>query len=207
MRLLLVGGSSSVGKTVVARELSARLNRDHVRVDDLRRGLADPALRQLQQGPEVWDLRPEDLCSCLVRAGEALAPHLQSWINQVPVGRNVVLEGEGIEPALITSVAKSGAGVGVVVIETDVERIYKTLSNRSKSFAALTEPRRRAVASMNQLYGLWLQQRAREQDVAWVHSQPWVSLADRIIDAISGRVHGYRPSHAVGPDADRYNSS
>ena len=123
----------------------------------------------------------EELCSRLIRAGEALGPYLRTWIDQVSRARKIVLEGEGIHPELIATIRALGLGTGVLVLETDPIRLYQTLLGRSTRFQNLSDPRRHAVVAMNRQYGLWLRERAERLHVPWLNSQPWASLADRIV--------------------------
>ncbi len=74
--VLLVGGSSSVGKTTVARELAKLLACEHV---ETHRALkSDPALQPLQGSQNVWNHSIDELRDLLIRAAAAASPILES---------------------------------------------------------------------------------------------------------------------------------
>jgi len=111
-KVLLIGGSSGVGKSRVARQLGQRFGASWLAVDDLRLAFQrshailpekTDALSFFEQTPQVWSLPPEQLRNGLITLGEVLIPALEVVIeNHVDTADPVVIEGDAILPALIS---------------------------------------------------------------------------------------------------------
>jgi len=180
--ILLIGGSSSVGKTHLARILSARLGIQHICVDELRKQISDSNLHLLEEDETIWDFPAADLLSRLFQEGFALEAHLSSLITSWLADKEInILEGEGIVPRVASQFMMTGKVNTIFVVETDENRLYRTLYERSHAFQRLTEPRQRRIAEMNSLYGRWLLSEAEHYGLPWVYSQPWSSLPDRVL--------------------------
>jgi hypothetical protein len=185
--VILIGGSSSVGKTVAASELARRHGFRHLQVDALRAAEPHPAVHFVGSSPEVWRLGPEILRDWLIEMGAALRPHiLRVVLEQLASDVPTVFEGEGIEPSLLESL--TGLKVRLVfLVEASETRLAETLANRpsdgGRRFRQLSVEDRQCVARMNRLYGEWIQAEARRRRLPCLPSQPWHDLADRVIDA------------------------
>jgi adenylate kinase family enzyme len=178
---LLVGGSSCVGKTTACRALAVRYCVAHVETD--RTLPADAALQPLAGADSVWDHEAEELCGQLVRAAEAAIPYLERHIQELAaVGGGWVLEGERVHPALARRLAEVGIARGVFVVELDAARIHRTLTERLPGFGSLSARRQETVAQVDRLYNVWLVGESRRHRVACIASQPWASLADRLLE-------------------------
>jgi 2-phosphoglycerate kinase len=180
---LLIGGSSSVGKTHLAQILSERLGIRPTCVDDIRKQISDPNLHLLEENEKIWDLTAAELLSRLFQEGLALELHLSSLITSWRMAKKGnILEGEGIVPKLVSQFMHMNEISSIFVIETDSTRLYRTLYERSHAYRMLTEPRRQRIAEMNSLYGGWLRAEAERYRLPWVPSQPWSSLPERVLD-------------------------
>ena len=178
--VVLVGGSSSTGKTTLAHGLAQRLGADHVQVDDLRRGVQDPRVRFLAETPNPWRLRPSVLCSVLRHAAEAMRPLLVEVVDHaVQSARRLVLEGEGLDPSLAARYGDDECVRSLFVVEFDRERLARTLLARSASFALLSFAEQQAVVATNALYCRWLQTECRRHRLNCLASQPWATLRAR----------------------------
>jgi 2-phosphoglycerate kinase len=176
-RIFLIGGSSSTGKTTVAGRLADRLGWEAV-------GAALPAEPELDPltGIEIWDRPPQELCALLVAAAEASIPHLLRQVRGRAGMPGTILEGERVHPELVAQLEREGAARGAFIVETDAQRLYDTLMARSRGFRKIEERRRRAVAEVDRLYGQWVVGEASRVGVPWVPSQPWDTLADRLLE-------------------------
>jgi 2-phosphoglycerate kinase len=178
--VLLIGGSSSVGKTTASATLAARLGVPHLELDvTLARG--DPRLDPLAGPTELWDRPPSQLCDLLIGGAEAAMPFVDRQVTACAGG--AVIEGERIHPALIARLAAARRARGVLIIEADAARLHDTLMARSRGFRKISEPRRHAVAEVDRLYGQWLSVQATTLAIPCLSSQPWETLADRVLDA------------------------
>ncbi len=179
--LLLIGGSSSVGKTTVARSLASRLDWDLVQTDTIL--AAEHALNPLAGLIDLWDRPPQELCEKLVAAASASMSHLIEYAaKRSRVREGVIFEGERIHPKLVARLAQLEDVAAGFIIESDARRIYETLMKRSGTFRMLTESRRRTVAEVDRLYGSWLFQESSYLGVACIASQPWDTLEQRLLD-------------------------
>jgi hypothetical protein len=180
---LVVGGSSCVGKTTLCRALSLRLALTHVETD---KSLpSDARLQPLDGPPGLWDRAPEVLCGRLIRAAEAAIPYLMRQAEELSAAPpGWVLEGERVHPQLAYRLTQSRLARGVFVVETDAQRISRTLTERLPGFMTLSASRRRTVAEVDRLYNVWLMAESRRYDIACIESQPWSSLPDRLLEEV-----------------------
>ncbi|HEX8888343.1 MAG TPA: hypothetical protein VF779_04160 [Pyrinomonadaceae bacterium] len=185
---LVIGGSSCVGKTTVARHLCERLNLKLVETD--RTLPNNPLLRPLDGALDIWDRPTMELRDLLIKAANSAVPYLREQIVTLsgsPTGW--IMEGERVHPDL----AERGLGEddmqAVFIIETDARRLYRTLMERLPGFSDISEARRRAVAEVDQLYNLWLEAEAASRNLVCVESQPWQSLADRVVAVVAQGSH------------------
>jgi hypothetical protein len=141
-------------------------------------------------GPsELWDRSPEELCQLLVAAAEASIPYLVEYARRPVQSRHgTILEGERIHPRLVTLLEREHRCAGVFILETEAQRLYDTLLSRSSSFRALTESRRRSVTEVDRLYGLWVRQECARLGLPCIASQPWESMASRLLERVNSRL-------------------
>ncbi|MDT5122633.1 MAG: hypothetical protein QOC96_2115 [Acidobacteriota bacterium] len=183
-RGLIIGGSSCVGKTTVARDLCARLDLTLVETD---RSLPDdPRLQPLDGSLEIWDRPAVELRDLLIVAAEVAVPYLLQQISSLAAsGTGWIVEGERVHPNLIERLQRDGRAQGVFIIETDAARLYRTLMERLPGFKKIAETRRRTVAEVDRLYNLWLAQEASERNLPCLESQPWQTLPERVLAVAS----------------------
>ena len=169
-----------MGKTTACRMLTARFGLVHIETD-----LSlppDVRLRPLDGPDSVWDGDAQELCGRLIHAAQAASPYLMKQALKLSeTSGRWVLEGERVHPALAARLTTMGIACGVFIVETDARRIDATLRVRLPRFGALLERRQRAVAEVNRLYNLWLIDEAAHYEVACIESQPWETLADRLL--------------------------
>jgi 2-phosphoglycerate kinase len=179
---LIIGGSSCVGKTTLARELTARLNLALIEID---RSLPNnPRLQPLGKSEEIWDRPPSELCCLLTKAAEAAVPYLLQQISSLATSdTGWIIEGERVHPGLVERSELDGQARGLFIIETDAERLYQTLMERLPGFKRLAQSRRRAVAELDRLYNLWLIEEASKRNLTCLESQPWATLPQRELAA------------------------
>ncbi len=181
--VLLIGGSSSVGKTTVARDIAARHGWSLVQTD---RELPDlAALHPLRGSTAIWDRPAEELCELLIMAASASVPHLTELVAQRQAsGCGLIVEGERVHPELVHQLPGCQSLAAVFVVEADASRIFQTLLLRSREFAALAAERQRTVADVNRRYGQWLERECATAGLPCVPSQPWSTLAVRLMAAV-----------------------
>ena len=91
---ILIGGSSSIGKSTLAAELARRFSIPYWRLDDVRRMNPCPEFNKLLD-PYVWQNETSVLVDIIKDIGTRLEPFIVAWCKKQISG---ILEGEGIEP-------------------------------------------------------------------------------------------------------------
>ncbi len=168
--VLLLGGNSGTGKSTLAMDLAAQRRAGLTQADDVRlalqktvRPVDEQALHFFSAQREVWAMPPETLRDALIAIATRLEPALQAIIEhhvatQVPL----ILEGDGISPALAGRAVASGNGRvdALFVIETDPDVLLARMQRRGRGFDALMDETQRRQVQMNVLYGIWLRDEA-----------------------------------------------
>ena len=185
MVVVLIGASSNVGKTTAARDVARRLGAADVSIDD--HIPAELATSSPFRDEMIWNLEREDLLAALRAQTAQLWPVVSRLVDEVMASdRAVIIEGQGIEPRIgadrTNSVVRS-----VFVVEESVDQLRATLAARDSAggvrYRGLPEDAQRAVAIMNADYAQWIRAEAESNRQPWISSQPWSTLAARVIDA------------------------
>ena len=189
VRIYLLGGSSSVGKTTLANHLAVQLNSAVLHVDDVVQASDDPVLRAACSRLDVENMSPDNSCEVLIAKGEALTPLLDRLIQSHLQERwQGIIEGEGIQPELALKLAHDHLVRCAFVIEENEERLLETLRLRPTGNGAprdMSSGIPAKAARMDARYGQWLRQEASRHELRWVPSQPFETLAARFLVAVS----------------------
>jgi 2-phosphoglycerate kinase len=178
--VLLIGGSSGVGKTTVAPAVARRLGAAWLMIDDLRLALE-------RSGVPIPDsTRVEGIAAPngLVAVGEAVAPAIDVVIeNHVDQRIPVVIEGDGILRSLLerdpVRVRATGGRVRAVFLhEPDPDALLADLVARG---ADGWREDLAWYARRSALHGEWLRAEAARRGLPVVTARPRETLADRIL--------------------------
>jgi 2-phosphoglycerate kinase len=204
-RVLLIGGSSAAGKTVVAQELAQRFGVSVLLVDDVRLAIQQvttpaqlPDLHIFVSEQQAAQLTPELMRDGLVAVGRAIAPALKIIVahHVVVAGAGpIIVEGDGILPELASQRRfqelkhfwglQTGREVrAVFLFEPDEEAIFQNMRSRDRGFQDLAPDEQRTIARASWLYGHWLRQEALAHELPAVPARPWESLTERVLAAI-----------------------
>jgi 2-phosphoglycerate kinase len=169
--VLLIGGASGVGKSVVANQLGLRLGASWLHVDDLRLAFQrsrvmlperTEALYFFEETPEIWTMPPELLRDGLIGVGQVLSPALEVIIeNHVDTVAPVVIEGDAILPSLLSRPTvrdrvSDGHVQAVFLVETEEEVVFANIVARGRGMGGRREAEQRTEARAKWLYGQWL---------------------------------------------------
>ncbi len=201
-KVLLIGGSSGVGKTVIAQELARHLSTSLLLVDDVRLALQQVTTPLQQPGihvflnyqPEQWR-KPESICTDWIAVGQAMLPPLKVIMAHhvvVPGVGRIIIEGDGILPALATPHSfddlkhfgesrLSHEVRAVFITESDEEQILSNLRARGRGFELWEQEEQQAFTHASWLFGQWLAQEARAHNLPVLAARPHESLAKRIL--------------------------
>ncbi len=201
--VLLIGGSSGVGKTGAARRVGRRLGVSVLHVDDLRLVFqhsratlpttdATRALYLFWDDPDVWRQVPEAGRDGLIAVGDALSPAIEIvTVNHLAQGEMgpLVIEGDNILPALLARPLMrehaTGARVrAVFLVEPDEVALRANIAARGRVVAGQSEAEQHTEARAKWLYGRWLAAEARRLGLPVLEPRPWDTLDARLAAAI-----------------------
>ncbi len=197
--VLLIGGPSAVGKTMVARQIGWRFGASWLQVDDLRLAFqrsrvtfpeGTEALHFFEETPDVWHLPLERLCAALIAVGQMFLPALEVVIeNHVDTVAPIVIEGDGILPSLVArpSVqdrASNGQVRAVFLMEPEEDVLLANIIARRRGTTGQTEAELRTEAQAKWLYGQWLASEARSYGLPVLEARPWSTLVERLVAEI-----------------------
>jgi 2-phosphoglycerate kinase len=204
-RVLLIGGNSGSGKTIVARELARRFEVSVLLVDDVRLAIQQvttpaqlPNLHIFVSDQQAALRIPELMRDGLVAVGRAIAPALKIIVahHVVVTGAGpIIIEGDGILPELASQRRyaelkhfwglQTGREVrAVFLLESDEDMIFQNMHTRDRGFHEVTPDEQRTIARGSWLYGQWLQQEALAHGLPAVPARPWETTTERVLAAI-----------------------
>ena len=189
--VLLLGGPSGVGKSMIAFDLARHFDATLTAVDDLYVALQrmtspaeHPELHRWQLEPHVVVALDDEgmLAHALANADEisqALEPVIAEHLGSSPP---IVLEGDFLVPELATrdryDDVEAAGRVRAVFLLDDEDQLARNFATREG------EPQlRRARASAR--YGEWLTSECERLGLATVAARPWDTVLERAITAAS----------------------
>ena len=203
-RVLLIGGNSGAGKTVMGETLARQFERPLLLVDDFRMVIQEmttpaeqPGVHYFLAHPTIWQKPPEVICEGFIAVGNAMMRPLSVVIAHhvfVESVSPVILEGDGILPALaaqrnfankhfapasVTNEVRS-----IFLIEADEEVILRNMRQRGRGFEGLALREQEALVRASWLYGQWLHRQAEHYGLPAVESRPWETLVERALYAL-----------------------
>jgi 2-phosphoglycerate kinase len=196
--VLLIGGSSCTGKTTVAAELGRRFGVPWAQVDDFRlalqRSTSPKEFRDLHffvNEPDSLTRPPEELAAALGRVAAFMSSALEAVIeSRIATQKPLILEGDGLLPSLaaIGNVAPGPSNAqpvrAVFLGEPDAMVLLNNTIERGRG-EELSQEMRANAARMAALYGRWLCEEAKRQDMPVLRARPYATLASRIVAATS----------------------
>lgn len=203
-RVLLVGGNSGAGKTVVSRALASRFDRSLLLVDDVRMAIQQmttpaeqPGIHYFLAHPTIWQKPSEVLCEGFITVGNALSRPLSVIIAHhvfIEDTGPVILEGDGILPALaaqrsfanmhFTPALVTNEVRSIFLIESDEEVILSNLRRRGRGFDGFSPKEQEVLARASWLYGQWLCRQADHYHLPVIESRPWETLLERVLRVV-----------------------
>ncbi len=204
--VLLIGGVSGAGKTVVAGQLGLEFGVAWLQVDDLRLALQHSgailpdagdtaALWLFWDTPGVWQRSPEQLCDGLIAGGKAMSAAVEIVVaNHVDTAALAVIEGDNIIPALVArpmrrADLRDGRVPAVFLVEPDERAVPASILSRGRGLTGRTAAELHTEARTKWLYGQWLTREAHVYGLPVLPPQPWATLPTRIIEAVAGKAH------------------
>jgi 2-phosphoglycerate kinase len=196
--VLLIGGVSGAGKTTAAVELARQLAIPWLGVDDLRLAFQcsrvtlpakTDSLYFFLDTPGVWSYPPERLRDELIAVAGVMTPAIEVVIeNHLHNAGPLIIEGDGVHPALVERELPrqriaSGRLRAVFVHEPDESMLLGNFLARARAVEGRSEAELRREACAKALFSEWIAREAARCGLPVIASQPFGSLAQRILAA------------------------
>ena len=190
-KVLLIGGSSGVGKTVVARELAHHLSLSLLLLDDVRLALqqattseTNPELHVfLNYRTEQWR-NPESIHADWITVGKAMLKPLTAIISHhifVPDAGAIMIEGDGILPMASDQFLEPKYVRTVFIVEENEKQLLHNLQSRGRGFNDGAQWEQENFAHASWLYGQWLAREARKLGLPVINAQPQPTILKRLL--------------------------
>ena len=199
-KVLLIGGNSGAGKTVIARQLAQHFAVGLAEVDDFRLVLErmttqeqQPALHRLLTLLDVntqTRAMPQVAQDALIEVAQVVSHALEIVVaNHVATHTPTILEGDGILPAfaaqhVFAGLDVEGAVQAVFLIEENKNQLHQNALAKGRGFEQLPTAFQEHYIDVSWQYGRWLQREATRYSVPIVPSRPWDTLEERFVRSI-----------------------
>ena len=193
-KVLLIGGSSGVGKTFVARELARHLSLSLLLLDDVRLALQQATSDQthpelhvfLKYHPEQWR-DSQAIFADWITVGNAMTKPLQAIIRHhciVPDVGPIILEGDGILPNVSSPFPDPNDVCAVFIVEQDESQLLENLRSRGRGFNDWDTSQQKGFAHASWIYGQWLAREADKLRLPVIEARPQPTLLQRLLSII-----------------------
>jgi 2-phosphoglycerate kinase len=190
-KVLLIGGSSGVGKTVIARKLANYLSLSLLLLDDVRLALqhatkneTNPELHVfLNYKTEQWR-NSESIFADWITMGKAMVKPLNAIISHhifVPDVGAIIIEGDSILPIVSGQFLEPKAVHTVFIVEQSEKQLLLNLQSRGRGFNDWNKMEQEGFAHASWLYGQWLAQEANKLGLPVINAQPQHNLFKRLL--------------------------
>lgn len=196
-QVLLIGGSSGVGKTVLAGQIGRQLGLPWLQADDMRLALTysstaeqQPVLHALVAEAADPIVSAETVFQRLIETGRIVSHALEIVVaSHVATAAPLLIEGDGILPAMAAQRRFADRDVRdevrtAFVFEPDEAALFANALARGRGFDTLSAPAQYKAARQSWLYGCWLRDEALRYGLPVITARPWESLAERLLAAL-----------------------
>ena len=192
--VLLIGGHSASGKTVVAERIGLSLGIPWIMADDLRLAFQRSRARlpgyadtlYFDKEPGYWQRPAQEQCDALIAVGEALSSALEVVVeNHVDQTAPCVIEGADVLPALLSRTPlqeRREAVRAAFLVEPDEAAILASVVERGREFAGRAAADLAETVRARWLFGQWLAREAARHRLPVIDPRPWDTLAERIVE-------------------------
>ncbi|MFJ2767567.1 AAA family ATPase [Streptomyces sp. NPDC087300] len=192
--VLLLGGASGIGKSLLAAQLADEHKAFVVEFDDVVEAVREITTADRHPGLHLFDELPDDIEETLpqdrvlglqIATARALEPALTGVVrNRLTVDAPAVIEGDYLTPAAAARAVRAGTAAGrrvraVFLHEGDAGRITANYAAREP-----TAGRQTARARVSAAYSHWLAEQARQHGLPVLDARPWHTLSDRVREAV-----------------------
>ncbi len=184
--VLIIGGPSGVGKSSVSYPLARHFDVPIVEVDDLFHAVEalttpeqQPMIHYWQTHPEAAEFPAERILELFLEVSHSLSPAIEAVINNhIETRAPVILDGDYILPEMAARYSERVKAI--FLYEEDHSQITSNFLKREPNAGE-----QRGRAEVSQLFGRWLQDECRRFGLKSLPSQPWETVLERTVTAIS----------------------
>jgi 2-phosphoglycerate kinase len=185
--VLLIGGSSGIGKTYLAQQLAERYGISHTETDDLRVALRTVTDRQAH--PELFtfvdhqnyleEFTQDEFINKHLATGGTVWKALDSIIDKhVDFGERIIFDGDSIIPALLKN--RNQDGLCALFLYDDLEHIRERQSRRNRN-KKRTPEKMEINAQFSFAYSEILRAQAEEHGFTTCKASPTETLFERAV--------------------------
>lgn len=192
-RVLMIGGTTAVGKSTTGALVAKRLGIACISADSVWKALMaattpeeHPDFHHFEPTPEVHAKGTDHLLQLHIAVANAMTPSLDAFLDwELHEGNRFVFQGAWITPELAAKRCESGFERAVFIDEPDEREILNSMMERSGRKAQGLEPlpRQLSISAMAWRYGDWLRKQGLKLGLPIVAARPRETLSDRIIAA------------------------
>jgi 2-phosphoglycerate kinase len=193
--VLLIGGSSGVGKTVVAPQLASQLGMTWASADDFRLILERMTTPGIQPALHTffrtrYERSAEELAHSYIEVAQIVSYALEIVIaNHVATTAPLILEGDTIVPELAAKSVFADFTVGkqvrsVFLVEADEVAIMHNVLQRGRGVERLSSEQIQTHVRFSWLYGQWVEREAHKYGLAVITARPRATLVRRILETL-----------------------
>jgi 2-phosphoglycerate kinase len=196
-QVLIIGGSSGVGKTLIAQRLAKQagslvLPGDDIRlaVQEITTPITHPDIHIFSQSPNFREWPAEVIRDGLIKVARALTPAFEIIVKHHCKARGegkIVLEGDILLPGFVKSMQaeiSKDAVRGIFLYEKDERVLLNNTLTRSRGIEQFPLEQQQNMGRMSWLYGEWLREEAEGYGLPVITTQPFDNLAERILSKI-----------------------
>jgi 2-phosphoglycerate kinase len=200
-QVLLIGGSTGVGKTTLARVLSQHFGVPLLLADDIRMSIQAvttpdqlPALHYFFSHDQIWDQPVEALVEGWFGVAEVVSKALETVIAHHVVVEGVgpiIIEGDALLPSLCTKrefawsgPVEAGKVRSFFVYEADEAVLLENVRRRGRGFDTLMLAQQINFGQAAARFGTQLANDAQILNIPVLDCHPWETLPERALQCL-----------------------
>lgn len=188
--VLLIGGSSGLGKTYLAQQIAEKYHISHMEADDLRVALRTVTNREIH--PELFtfvdhqnylkEITQEEFVEKHLVVGDTVWLGINDIITKhVGFSERIIIDGDGVIPALLAK--RDQTGVKAIFLYDDLEGIRERQIKRNRN-KKRTPEKIETNARFSLAYSEAIRKQAEEHGFVTCKASPIETLFDRVVDII-----------------------
>lgn len=188
--VLLIGGTSGVGKSHLSQQLAEHYKVSHMEADDIRIGLRTVTTREIH--PELFtfldnqnylmEFTEKEFVEKLLATGSVISLALNDIVQRhVIFDEKIVIDGDSIIPSLLAK--RSQEGIKAIFLYDDVDLILERQTQRNRN-KKRTQEKMVINSQFSYAYSEEIRRQAEKYGYQTVKASPVETLFERIISEL-----------------------